>query len=355
MILTMYSTGSGIALHQGITPEQPSCARLRDVSDSATRSPGADVVGSDDLKKVLDYLRSENKYYLLDNIPHPDKMRFVDQDSVSNAQPQKLFIGKHDKNHQDIFAYMVLQGERHMVNFHVGNTMVIKAADVAEQNIVHPFDKTYPENSREIGKNEKAQLALMVKWYFIAAGIAKNCVLQESAQWPARFRRTLEYIDRRMELAKEDSIRYGAQPESDTRPATTSRSIPATLVEITPGSPPLSTPALACQRTTLTVTSNDSIDTIPRSGTKRPAGQDFDMLAVMVDQGRKEDLELCRQIDDVEGQLGPLRSHLEPVRDQVRRLEKKLLGLEMQYAELVQKRTEFTRAFTEQIAKKMKQ
>jgi hypothetical protein len=301
MILTMYSTGSAImslgtgdvhALHQGTTPEQPSCARLPDVSDSATRSPGADVVGSDDLKKVLAYLHSEHKYYLLDNIPHPDKMRFVDQDSVSNAQPQKLFIGKHKNYQQDIFAYMVLQGERHMVNFHVENTMVIKAAEVAEQNIVHPFDKTYPENSREIGKNEKAQLALMVKWYFIAAGISKNCVLQESAQWPARFRRTLEYIDRRMKLAEADSIRYGAQPESDTRPATTSlsipeTSIPATLVEITPGSPLLSTPALPCQTTTLTVPTNESIETTQRSGTKRPA-ENFDTLEDMVKRGRKE-------------------------------------------------------------------
>ena len=47
-------------------------------------------------------------------------------------------------------------------------------------------------------QSERAQLTLMVKWYFVAAGVAKDCVLKETKAYPKRLRYTLEYIAKRM-------------------------------------------------------------------------------------------------------------------------------------------------------------
>jgi hypothetical protein len=341
---------------------QPACPHLGDVTYVAARSPRADVVGSDDLAKLHHNLRARNEDHLLENIPGADEMLFVVQKSFFNAQPKKLFVGNHGTMNQDIYAYMVSHGDCHIVKFYVEdpqkNTCVaITAAEVAKQSVLHPFDKTYPKDSHDIDQNQRARLTLMVKWYFIAAGIAKDCVLKETKAYPGRLRNALEYIAKRMGPAATERTspvyedRTGASPPEasppEASPPVLEDSVPPTLADIIPYSPLLSTPTLPCQTTSLTVLTNESIETTRRSGTKRPA-ENFDTLADMVKRGRKEDLELCRQIDDVEKRLGPLREYLDPMRKQFQQLEEQLEQLEMQHAVLVRERTELTSTFTKQ-------
>jgi hypothetical protein len=108
----------------------------------------------------------------------------------------------------------------------------IRSEDVAKQRILHPFDKTFPKGTHSIGQDEKARLTLMVKWYFIAAGIAKDCVLRETKAYPERLRSALEYIAKRMGAASVRAPIVGY--ERQTEPKTTSEEVSPTTDESHP-------------------------------------------------------------------------------------------------------------------------
>jgi hypothetical protein len=154
-----------------------------------------------DLRRLREYLDEYDSLHLLENIPNTDEMKFFAQTFFLDAQPKKLFMG-HSKSGDDIYAYMVkLQRGFHAIRFYVESPRrkdAITAEDIAKQRILHPFSKTYPKHAAATDQSDRARLTLMVKWYFIAAGIATDCVLSETKAFPERLRFALEYIADRM-------------------------------------------------------------------------------------------------------------------------------------------------------------
>ncbi|EOA86801.1 uncharacterized protein SETTUDRAFT_135144 [Exserohilum turcica Et28A] len=157
-----------------------------------------------DLRRILEYLKYHNALYLLDNLPEAHEMQFVSQTSQPDGQPKKLFVGSEAKSGHDIYAYMVaLARGFHEVRFYVENPNEeeeehMKSEIVAKQRILHPFSKCYPKPPGIVEQSDRARLTLMVKFYFIAAGIATDCVLRETKKYPERLRVALDYIADRM-------------------------------------------------------------------------------------------------------------------------------------------------------------
>ncbi|KAL1798811.1 hypothetical protein ACET3X_002848 [Alternaria dauci] len=153
-----------------------------------------------DLRCLREYLEQHNTLYLLDNIPDADDVKFVDQTYILEAQPKKLFVGSHAKSGDDIYAYMVMLQQRgfHEIRFYVetanGYKTMIPAETTGKQRLLHPFSKTYPKTAGPSEPADRARFTLMIKWYFIAAGVATDCVLRETKNYPGRFRLALEYI-----------------------------------------------------------------------------------------------------------------------------------------------------------------
>jgi hypothetical protein len=154
-----------------------------------------------DLHRLREYLHLHDALYLLENIHDAEEMKFFDQTYIPDAQPKKLFIGHHSKSGDDIYAYMVqLQRGFHQIRFIVEGPRskeTMHAEDISRQHILHPFDKTYPKHGA-IEQSDRARLTLIVKWYFIAADLATDCVLKETKAYPERLLSALEYIADRM-------------------------------------------------------------------------------------------------------------------------------------------------------------
>jgi hypothetical protein len=147
-----------------------------------------------DYRTLLEYLEDE----LLESIPGPDVVEFViPENPLNNALPRKLLIGSQRDTQNKIFAYMREWGTTHRIEFYVENgtnRTPIFSTDLAQHVIKPPFDKTYPEGSEAIDNSGTARLTTIVKWYFIAAGYAKNCVLKETKDFPTRLRSALLWI-----------------------------------------------------------------------------------------------------------------------------------------------------------------
>ncbi|RYO47955.1 hypothetical protein AA0116_g12914 [Alternaria tenuissima] len=299
-----------------------------------------------DLDALHDYLGSHGVLYLLKNLPGADEVRFVHQDFFLDAQPRKLFVGYHKEHGNDIYAYMRKPREYHRIEFYIEDThalsrTVIRSEDVAKQRILHPFNKTYLESAHRIGQDEKARLTLMVKWYFIAAGVAKNCVLRETKAFPERLRSALEYIAERMGAAsaRPPSIDCERQSEPRTTPEEASPAIDEspvqpTTTEITTdllSSPSTSTIASPRRSTAYAEQLNDEVNAVKTSIsrlTKRTADDaEFEDLAGIVLEVLATDQNLTSQIGDIDKRIGMLHT---------------------QRRELVERRKQVKRKFTKQ-------
>jgi hypothetical protein len=110
--------------------------------------------------------------------------------------PKKLYLGKN-KTNDNIYAHMrLLRGtysvqcwSRDPANGTDGITL--QHSDVGQQTIIHPFNKTYTKDRRSLTAADQERLDILVKWYFIAAGIATNIVLRETPSYPTRLVSTL--------------------------------------------------------------------------------------------------------------------------------------------------------------------
>ena len=280
-----------------------------------------------DLGKLHSYLDLYGALYLLKNLPGPDEVQFVNQDFLPNAQPRKLFMGHHKEHGNDIYAYMRKSRKYHEIKFYTEDTRApsktaISSEDVAKQSILHPFNKTYPEGTHSIGQDEKARLTLMVKWYFIAARIAKDCVLRETKAYPERLLSALEYIAKRMGAA---SVRpplagYERQTEPETRseeasPTIDESHIQFTLAKVTPNplsspitsrtAPPHPSTAHAEQLNNL----SNAVDAQKLRGTKRTAEDaEFEDLAEILSQALTADRGLTDQIDAIDKRIELLQT-----------------------------------------------
>jgi hypothetical protein len=315
----------------------------RRVEDTMKDSPSKEInrsakkKGKSDFETLRQYLQAYDALYLLENIPDADEVQFVDQARIATAQPKKLFIGTHVSMKSDIYAYMVsLPRGFHAIRIEVegsgGSNRTITAEEAGKQRLLHPFSNTVPKQPSYIDQGDRARLTLMVKWYFIAAGIAADCVLKETKDYPVRLRQALDYIAERMGLAAVKPPHLHRDKDS-TKPETSSASsyvdesdIQSTLA----GDPshPLPPPkvsrkpliarksapsANAPRRQTLpssstakaatsdaTPTPNVAATTQPRSATKRTAEDaEFDELTDMLLRNQ----ELTEKLNDLDHDL----------------------------------------------------
>jgi hypothetical protein len=314
--------------------------------DEAT-STGVVEVEIDDLDKLRHYLESKGALHLLENIPEADIVQFVDQKFLDDAQQKKLFIGRHAETQEHIYAYMQRSGKFHGIKFYVedaqGHVKNITSKDVAGQNVIHPFNKTYPENCRGINQDERARLTLMVKWYFIAARIAKDCVLRETKAYPERLRSALEYIDQRMGSAAVESATVvdGDRNEDstiseDARPSTTGSRNPSTPAEVTF----IFEPAPPCPPTAQEAQQNNSHNTdkisIPCRTKRSAEDAGFEELAEIVAEARIKRRDLDEQIDNIEEQIELLQMQRETLLKTKKELGKEVRRQTIAIAEMVE-------------------
>lgn len=300
------------------------------VISAETSSAGVSDDENSDFSKLYKYLNSEGALYLLENIPEPDVVQFVDQNFLHEALPKKLFVGRHLKTQDHIYAYMRQSRDFHEIKFYTEDRYGrskrnIPSKDVAQQSILHPFNKTYPKDSHSIDQGEKARLTLMVKWYFIAAGIAKNCVLRETKAYPERLRSALEYIAKRMGPAavKPPRVASVEQTESGNIPDDTSEScIQSTALEVMPLPSYLSVTSrtVPCQPATAheeqPVTMSNTTDSPLLHGTKRTAEDaEFEDLARLLSEDlariTSEDQDLTKRMNDIDRRREVLQMQLQ--------------------------------------------
>ncbi|EDU46138.1 predicted protein [Pyrenophora tritici-repentis Pt-1C-BFP] len=144
----------------------------------------------------------------------------------------------------------------------------------------------------------------MVKWYFIAAGIAKDCVLRETKAYPERLRSALEYIAKRMGAASVRAPIVGY--ERQTEPKTTSEE-------------QLNNPS-------------NAVDAPELRGTKRTAEDaEFEDLTKIVSQVLTGDQNLKDQINDIDKQIEQLQTQrrdlVEKRKDAKRRFKRQTLAI----------------------------
>ncbi|KAH8704408.1 hypothetical protein GQ44DRAFT_716778 [Phaeosphaeriaceae sp. PMI808] len=165
-----------------------------------------------DYQVLCESLEDHGVSHLLRNLPelgHP--IEFFDNDKFPDALPKKLFLGREVEWDGGIFAYMRQKGSNHEVHFNVEypprSSLIarpISSKDIAKERIHHPFNKVYPKESSNrfasepLDQSSRYRLTLIVKWYFVKAGIANDIVIRENKQYPDRLRSALEYIARRM-------------------------------------------------------------------------------------------------------------------------------------------------------------
>ncbi|KAH6612383.1 hypothetical protein C7974DRAFT_322549, partial [Boeremia exigua] len=303
-----------------------------------------------DLDKLHTYLDSYGALYLLKNLPDPDEVQFLNQSFLVDAQPRKLLIGHHKERDNEIYAYMRKSRKFHEIKFYIedlraSSKTAIRSEDVAKQRILHPFDKTYPKGTHSIGQDEKARLTLMVKWYFIAAGIAKDCVLRETKAYPERLRNALEYIAKRMGAAsiRPPVVGYERQTEPETTSEEANPVIDKSHVQLCPAevTPNLSSsriqtnsdsPRPSTTHVEQLDKSSNTVDDPEVRGRKRTAEDaEFEDLAEIVSQVLTVDRDLTNQINDIDKQIELLQTQrrdlVEERKDVKRRFRRQTLAI----------------------------
>ncbi|KAF9728388.1 hypothetical protein PMIN01_13521 [Paraphaeosphaeria minitans] len=188
------------------------------------QSPIPNPNQSSDQNSVREYLNSRGTRSLLDNIPAPDQVRFDDQGVLHNAPHGRLLIGHHAETGDAIYAYIRPSSASQRVVFSAEDTrgqpiVGISHGDVARQRILYPFNKTFPQDGRCLGRADKARLAIVVRWYFIATGRTKLRSPKSLQTFCKQFRSALRYIANRSESTAGRLPRNPSGQEDDLRSA----------------------------------------------------------------------------------------------------------------------------------------
>ena len=147
---------------------------------------------------------------LLKGLSKPAVSDFVDVTCpLPNSHPRKLPIGLVRDTNECIYAYMREWGEHQRIEFYAekdDSRALIKTMDIAKHVIYHPFDKTYTAGSQELDREERIRLSLLIKWYFVQAGVADKRVLQEMANSRERLCGMFEWIRNQTSPVKQEGI-----------------------------------------------------------------------------------------------------------------------------------------------------
>lgn len=170
---------------------------------SKGESPG--VSEGHHYEKLVEFLGKDASPELLKDLPKPNFADFIEEKNCfQNALDQKLPIGECKETSSCIYAYMRGWGGHYRVELYVEEgeqRAQLKTTDVAKHTVYHPFDKTYAEDCQDIDKDGKVRLSLLIKWYFVVAGVADAGVLKEMNNYPERLRSMLGWVQDRMRPA----------------------------------------------------------------------------------------------------------------------------------------------------------
>lgn len=166
------------------------------------QSPGACDAWDPVYGKLVDLLGNDASPHLLKDLPRPNISHFVQEENpLQNALLRKLPIGQCRDTQHRIYAYMRGWGGHYRVELYVEEReqrAQLKTTDVAKHVVYHPFNKTYPENCEDIDKDGKVRLSLLIKWYFVVAGVANDGALKEMNNYAERLRSMLHWVQGRM-------------------------------------------------------------------------------------------------------------------------------------------------------------
>jgi hypothetical protein len=266
-----------------------------------TRSPRPSPrksIGSTDYDRLKDTLRSHNELHLLENIPTAGEMTFKDQNLISAALEKKLFVGRVHSRRDDIYAYMRHAGSFHEIRFQCegrNGAHHLSCEAFMRQQVIHPFNKTFPKGGSK-NPEDNARVTLMVKWYFIEAGIAKNVVLKETQRFPDRFRKALQMIAQRMGHAAKPS-----EPRSP--PEIDESDIQSRLdLQVSPTSPPRRPSTARRQMIHQEPTpSNDSASPIERTQKRKRTAEDAGLESL--ERNIAKDRALTRELNEIDDRL----------------------------------------------------
>jgi hypothetical protein len=138
--------------------------------------------------------------HLLDKIPVVGKMTFIAQFSYPEpARQEKLLVGRTTSGNS-IYAYMVLQQSNpqvYMIRYYAAKSSFaeenIPSKEIGQHDLLDPFSKIYPREAspQQLGRHI-ANLSCMVKFYFVAKGIAEGIVLIHKKTFLRRLKPALE-------------------------------------------------------------------------------------------------------------------------------------------------------------------
>jgi hypothetical protein len=187
---------SGIAMEE--TP-----TRKKTVTHSVARMVSSRESTGEDYRRsrILDYLLSRGMIHLLDNIPRPDNVQFVDQKLLLYAWPKKLLIGHHAHSGDAIHAYLVPLNTSHRVEIyaehdHGHSRLSLGRGGLARHRILVPFNNTYPRDARKITKADIARVELLIEWYFIETGVVPVAFRDKGESFSKQLCNALRYIRR---------------------------------------------------------------------------------------------------------------------------------------------------------------
>jgi hypothetical protein len=189
-----------------------------------------------DYEVLSDYLEERNLSHLLQNIHEADELEWFDGRISPESLPKRLYLGKN-QNNDNIYAHIRLSRGTHSVHCwsrdpaNGTSGITLQYQDIGKQTIVHPFNKTYTKDRRSLTTADQERLDILVKWYFIAAGIAANIVLRETPNYPSRLVSTLTYIADRMGPAAATPLSSVPTPPIDES------EIQSSLAKVVKGSP----------------------------------------------------------------------------------------------------------------------
>lgn len=173
-------------------------------SATPTSSPrmSIDKVDNQDLSRLMKGLRDPKSEQLLKQIPGPGEITFEEQTDFPEMVARRLLVGWEKPSGNAIYAYMRSTRGSHVINFFARRASdhdqhLIQATHLALHHVMFPFNKVFPENVDSIETRARRRLTVLVKWYFIAAGIVRDRILKETKDFPKLFREALEYIARR--------------------------------------------------------------------------------------------------------------------------------------------------------------
>jgi hypothetical protein len=299
-VTSSYGLRSGQRGEDGDPREEAASPQQPRIEPRQTRGSG----GPPDYEVLCDYLEERNLTYLLKNIHDVDELQFFDGKLSPDSLPKKLYIGKNHHN-DNIYAHMQNTRGTHAVRCWSRNPansagtalqhLTLQHQDISQLTIIHPFNKTYTKDRRSLSAADLERMDILVKWYFIAGGIATNIVLRETPSYPDRLVSTLAYIADRMGPA-------AATPPTSTPPPK----------PITQTSRPIDESQIQSSLADVVAHSPTTPKPSPR-GTKRPAD---DAGWEDIHRNVEQDIALTKEINGVDEELELLEMKKQNFMDQ---------------------------------------